>query len=270
MAARRRLPEDRPDVRDVSVERGMGIGELSRRTGVTARALRLYDRHGLLLPARTEGGRRLYGETDVLRLAQVLALKQLGCSLGTIGTLMAQRELDAAALLRLWSDRINAERHQLDAAAHRIAAAQDQIVAGATLSFDALCELLRDGESRTDAAYQGVIDHWFSAGEQARWRAARDNVTDNSRGFAAWKALASRVHSAIADGVSPQSLAGVTLGREWMEELQTMADAVGSEMYVKAVEAFTTDPPFGAERMLPARHREIIAWVSAAVDAGRR
>ncbi len=52
---------------------------------VTVRALQHYDREGLLSPsAMSEGGRRLYTDKDIVKLHQILALKNLGFSLDDI------------------------------------------------------------------------------------------------------------------------------------------------------------------------------------------
>ena len=49
--------------------RKLRIGELSRRTGVTTDALRAWERrYGLLQPARSDGGYRLYSEDDEARV----------------------------------------------------------------------------------------------------------------------------------------------------------------------------------------------------------
>jgi MerR family glutamine synthetase transcriptional repressor len=48
--------------------------EVRQRTGLTDRQIRYYDRHGLVTPARSPGGHRLFTEADVLRL---LAVKEL-------------------------------------------------------------------------------------------------------------------------------------------------------------------------------------------------
>jgi len=49
------------------------VGELSRLTGVTVRALHHYDEIGLVVPsARSDAGYRLYHQDDVTRLQQVL------------------------------------------------------------------------------------------------------------------------------------------------------------------------------------------------------
>ena len=53
--------------------------------GVTTKALRVYERHGLVTPVRSGAGYRAYGPTQMRRLHQVLALKSLGLSLARIG-----------------------------------------------------------------------------------------------------------------------------------------------------------------------------------------
>lgn len=53
-------------------------------TGVTVKALRHYDRLGLLRPARTNAGHRLYAMTDLARIRQIVALRFLGIPLKQI------------------------------------------------------------------------------------------------------------------------------------------------------------------------------------------
>lgn len=61
------------------------VGELARLTGVTVRALHHYDEIGLVRPSqRTAAGYRLYGDADVLRLHQVLLLREVGLPLEEI------------------------------------------------------------------------------------------------------------------------------------------------------------------------------------------
>ena len=60
----------------------MRIGQLSERTGKTARALRLYEELGILAPAeRTASGYRLYDEAAVLRIEWIDRLSECGFSL---------------------------------------------------------------------------------------------------------------------------------------------------------------------------------------------
>lgn len=65
------------------------IGELSQRTGVNSITLRAWERrYGLLQPARTEKGHRLYGQADVERVLQTLALIERGVPLRKIRPLL--------------------------------------------------------------------------------------------------------------------------------------------------------------------------------------
>ncbi|RMG97567.1 MAG: MerR family transcriptional regulator [Deltaproteobacteria bacterium] len=69
------------------------VGELSRRTGKTVRALRLYESEGLLQPkCRSKGGFRLYGTDAVVRVYWIAKLQDLGFSLAQIRNLLSTVE----------------------------------------------------------------------------------------------------------------------------------------------------------------------------------
>ncbi|QNE19209.1 MerR family transcriptional regulator [Kribbella qitaiheensis] len=64
----------------------MLIGEVARRSGVSARMLRHYDTLGLVRPTgRTVGGYREYSAEDIRRIFHVESLRTLGLSLREIG-----------------------------------------------------------------------------------------------------------------------------------------------------------------------------------------
>ena len=75
------------------------IGDFSRLTQVTVKALRHYDRLGLLAPDHTDAasGYRYYSGNQVPRLNRILLLKDLGFSLEQIGQLL-DAELSPAQL----------------------------------------------------------------------------------------------------------------------------------------------------------------------------
>lgn len=58
------------------------IGEVTRRTGLSARALRFYEDQGLIGPvSRNLVGHRLYTQSDLLQLQQIRCMRLLGISL---------------------------------------------------------------------------------------------------------------------------------------------------------------------------------------------
>ena len=67
----------------------LSAAECAKRIGITVRALRIYERHGLIAPRRTEKNWRLYGTDEIVRLTEVLALKRLGLSLSRITALLS-------------------------------------------------------------------------------------------------------------------------------------------------------------------------------------
>jgi DNA-binding transcriptional MerR regulator len=50
------------------------ISVVTELTGISAHTLRGYERAGLLVPARTDGGTRRYSDNDLARLRQITAL----------------------------------------------------------------------------------------------------------------------------------------------------------------------------------------------------
>jgi len=63
----------------------MRIGEIAKKAGVNTNTLRHYDKEGLLSPSsESESGYRLYTDKDMVRLIQILTMKQLGFTLGEI------------------------------------------------------------------------------------------------------------------------------------------------------------------------------------------
>ncbi|ATQ42754.1 MerR family transcriptional regulator [Caulobacter mirabilis] len=62
--------------------------EAARRLGVSAKALRLYERRGLVVPLRTGAGWRVYGPEQMARAAEIAALRGLGFRLAEIGAVL--------------------------------------------------------------------------------------------------------------------------------------------------------------------------------------
>jgi MerR family transcriptional regulator, repressor of the yfmOP operon len=88
----------------VSAERVLRIGEVAQRTGTTPRTIRYYEEIGLLptAPGREPGSHRLYDESDVERLEELLRLRDLlGISLEELRELAAA-ESARAALRKEW------------------------------------------------------------------------------------------------------------------------------------------------------------------------
>ena len=68
-------------------------------SGTAVQNLRVYERHGLLSPERTEGGTRRYSEADVERLVRIRELLDAGLNLAGIDRVL-ELEDEVARLRR--------------------------------------------------------------------------------------------------------------------------------------------------------------------------
>jgi DNA-binding transcriptional MerR regulator len=66
----------------------LAIGEVARRAGITASAIRYYERQGLVPRADRRGGKRVYGEDILDRLALIGVAKAAGFRVSEIQTLL--------------------------------------------------------------------------------------------------------------------------------------------------------------------------------------
>jgi DNA-binding transcriptional MerR regulator len=97
------------------------IAEVARMSGVTARTLRHYDDIGLLEPAYVgANGYRYYEEEQLLRLQQILVLREIGLSLAEIAHAV-DSEPDTLAALKRQHDRLLTERNRLGRMADTVA-----------------------------------------------------------------------------------------------------------------------------------------------------
>ena len=106
----------------------MRIGELARRTGVSVRALRYYEEHGLLVAERTAGHQRVYAAAAPERVRLLRRLFAAGLSSTTIGSLLpcVDRPFgavtsEAMAVMRREHERIGGQIAELGAAREQLA-----------------------------------------------------------------------------------------------------------------------------------------------------
>lgn len=71
-----------------SSARFLNPSEAAKRLGVSAKALRLYEQRGLVTPQRTAAGWRAYGPAEMAQAAEIVALRELGLSLGQVARVL--------------------------------------------------------------------------------------------------------------------------------------------------------------------------------------
>jgi MerR family transcriptional regulator, heat shock protein HspR len=97
------------------------IGVISERFSIHPQTLRLYEREGLLRPARTSGNTRLYDTDTIERLEIILALtRDLGVNLAGVEVILHMKERmekmqgEVQTLLSLVREEVDAKRPGID------------------------------------------------------------------------------------------------------------------------------------------------------------
>lgn len=85
--------------------------------GLHAQTLRIYERKGLLSPARTPGGSRRYSDVDIERLRRIQELTEAGLNLAGVAEVLALEAENER--LRRQIDRLRGEAQAAVDAAHR-------------------------------------------------------------------------------------------------------------------------------------------------------
>lgn len=137
------------------------ISEVARHSGLTARTLRHYDGIGLLKPAFVApNGYRHYAREELLRLQQILVLRELGLGLPEIGRIL-DAQTDRIAALREHRGRLLAERDRLA----RLAATVERTIgdlerekAGCTVEIN-----------RPENLFEGFDDAQYAEEARQRW-----------------------------------------------------------------------------------------------------
>lgn len=255
------------------MDRPLTPAETARRFGVTIKALRVYESHGLLTPLRKDAGStraqwRAYGPQQLARLHQILALKRMGLSLARIGEILAGPDT-LATVLALQADALARDREKLSQAIALVQQAQAKLAGGQALSIDDLANLSRETvvtrPNVKDLAQmlKPFADRHISPEARQAMRAGldRDQVTRDVNTLMAEA-------QALMQAGDPTSPAAQDFARRWIPMFQQIRQAAaasdpGMKDKAQAVWKDALNDPSTAEKL--ALHRQIFAFVEQAV-----
>ena len=126
----------------------MTIGEVAKRSGVAASALRFYEQRGLITSEREGSGHRRFPRSTLRRIAFIVFAQKIGLTLDEIGAELAKLPPDRAPSGRdwslissAWSDRIDARIAELE----RLRIGLTECIGCGCLSLDR-CQLANPGD----------------------------------------------------------------------------------------------------------------------------
>jgi DNA-binding transcriptional MerR regulator len=184
--------------------------------GTSLKALRLYERMGMLCPPRTKAGWRVYGPRDFELLHAILSLKQLGLPLARIAELLRSGKADLEILLAVQEETLLRTRAETDHALRLIAIARARLAGKENLSAEDFAQLVRRISAtvlRWTPELDELAQRFYTPKQMALIRDRGHGVEDAAALSEGWEKVLTGVDAIERDG-DPGSDAALALGRE--------------------------------------------------------
>lgn len=230
-----------------------GAADVAARFGITIKALRLYERFGLITPIRDEKGWRTYGADECRRLHAVLALRQLGFTLVRIVEVTRDADIDLDAVLALQERLLVEQRARASKALALVREARHRLTSEPAPDIAGLARIasLSPVSIRWSPALRDLAASVFTGVQQRRLTRVSADLDGE------WASLYVRLRR-LADSGDAGSSEAQALGREARDLIDRMTG--GSETMRQALVRFWTssfaDP--GTASSLPMTSTE---WV---------
>lgn len=104
--------------------------QAARRLGVSPKALRVYEEHGLVAPVRTAAGWRAYGPEAMQRAADIVALRSLGLSLTHIARVLEDRTDGLEEALSEHQTRLEADARRISGQIDKVRTMRKRLAGG--------------------------------------------------------------------------------------------------------------------------------------------
>jgi DNA-binding transcriptional MerR regulator len=196
------------------------IAEVARLSGTTSRALRHYDAIGLLTPSHVgANGYRYYRQAELLRLQQILLLRQVGLPLDAIGAVLAGRQ-DRVTVLRRHREWLLAERDRFDRLAGTVARTIETVEGGEEMSAEDMFAGFEANPYRDEA-----VERWGAEAVVASERRIRgwtpEQAEQAERGWTEALARVAEHHRAGTAPDDPAVLDAVAVHHAWLGNFWT-------------------------------------------------
>ncbi|HET7436995.1 MAG TPA: MerR family transcriptional regulator [Thermoanaerobaculia bacterium] len=238
----------------------MRIGELAKRTGVSVRTLHHYDAIGLLVPShRSESGHRLYGRDEMIRLQQILSLRQMGLPLEEIASLLGGPATTAPRILAMHIDRLRRQITAQQELCTRLEALASRFTAAEGPSVDELIETME-----TITMYEEMYGKYFTPEQLETLRQRREQLGDAHLREVEqeWPRLIAEVQELKSKGTDPKDPRMQQLAKRWME---LIAEFTGGDPAIaqSVANLYRGEPKFEAQMGLDG---SLFAYVKQALQ----
>jgi MerR family transcriptional regulator, thiopeptide resistance regulator len=187
----------------------MKVGELAKQTGISVRTLHYYDEIGLLSPSgRTESDYRLYSQADIIRLQQIISLRQLGFSLMEIKECLQQPGFSLHHTIQLHITRLREQIESSQKLLHRL----EMLATNSQSSLD-IDTLIQTIEAMT------MFEKYYTPEQLETLKQRRESLGEEriQQVENEWERLIAQARTEMEKGTDPSSESVQKIARRWQE-----------------------------------------------------
>ncbi|MBW4618888.1 MAG: MerR family transcriptional regulator [Cyanosarcina radialis HA8281-LM2] len=190
------------------------VGDLAKQTGVSVRTLHYYDEIGLLAPSqRLENGYRLYVKDDIIRLQQIVSLRQIGFSLEQIRQCLDRDRFSPHHVVQLHLSRLQQQMELQQKLSARLEAIAAHLRSAQTVSLEEFLQLI-EATMTIEKYYTPQQINYLKERAQTIGPERIERVQSE------WQELIEQARTAMQNGIDPSSEAVQALARRGQALIQ--------------------------------------------------
>ena len=201
----------------------MRVGELAKKADITVRTLQYYDKEGLLSPsAESEGGFRLYTDKDMVRLIQIILLKQLGFSLREIKDKLTTMETtdDVVTALEEQLDQIDEQMKTLTESKKAIHSLIGEIEQVKNVDFEKYFAIFQNLKMKNNYYWmvKYMDDEWIDDFSKRITKEKAQEIINTTN------KIQKKILDYVKKGVLPESEKGIAIAKKFLETVLELTD----------------------------------------------
>ena len=209
----------------------MKISELAKQTGLSIRTLHYYDEIALLSPSnRNELGHRLYSRQDIIRLQQIISLRQLGFSLKEIHECLESPDFSLPQVIDLHRSRVREQITLSHNVLERLDAIARELKTTRSVAIENLIQTMETitmSEQYFTPEQQAVLESRFREGETE------------------WQDFLTQVRAEMAKGAALNSPTVRQLARGWLRIMRSFIQG-DEQIYASLTRMYQQEGPTAA------------------------
>jgi len=201
------------------MENSWKVGELASLTGLTVRTLHHYDEINLLKPsAYSSSGHRLYGEEDIMRLQQILSLRELGFSLEEIKNCLQNPDFSPVKVIQSHVDKLNQQIELQQKLKRLLTGISSHLQVEKKVSVDDLIKTIE-----VTRMSEELFNQYYTK-EQRQYLDERAQMLGEEKiqqGQQDWQDLFAAVEAEMNKGTEPTDEKVLVLAKRWSELVES-------------------------------------------------